>query len=94
MISNTKLHSIQKLQNNALRLIDPYQKKIEKIYRDLEILNIKESIQVKNCKMAHKLEHNMLPGKLSQLFISDNKGRSLIKVHKYSKKMKRLVLSR
>ena len=81
---------MQKLQNNAVRLINPYQQNIRKLYTDLEILNMRESIYTENCKMTHRLEHGMLLGKLPQLFNIDNKGRSLVKAHRYRTRTKNI----
>ena len=64
MISNTQLTMMQKLQNKAIKLVDPSQTKIESTYQTLEILKLNEAIVLANCKMMHKLEHNRLPGKL------------------------------
>ena len=40
--------------------------------------------------MMHKLEHNNLPGKLPLLFMTDNKGKSLQKTHKYDTRTKNI----
>ena len=37
-----------------------------------------------------KLEHNRLPGKLPLLFMTDNKGKSLQKTHKYNTRTKNI----
>ena len=84
MISNTKLQCIQKIQNKAVKLINPYIQNVNKLYTDFEILKIKE----KNCKMAYRLNHDILPGKLPQLFKTDNKGNSLLKTHSYMTRSK------
>ena len=84
MVSNTKLTTIQKLQNQAIRLVDSSQHNIECSYKNLGIRKLYEAIKMENCKMMHKLEHHKLPGKLPLLFMSDNKGKSLQKTHKYN----------
>ena len=88
MVSNTQLNTIQKLQNQAIRLVDPNQHNIETSYKTLGIMKLHEAIKMKNCKMMHKLEHNSLPGKLPLLFMTDNKGKSLQKTHKYDTRTK------
>ena len=90
IISNTQLNTMQKLQNNALKLIDPNHSSIEKVYKNLKVLKIRESLMIENCKMAHKLEHKKLPGKLPLLFNTDNLGRSLEKAHKYNTRTKNI----
>ena len=77
MISNTQLNTMQKSQNKAIKLVDPKHSSIEKVYKNLEVLKIREALMIENCKMAYKLEHNKLPGKLPLLFNTDSIGRSL-----------------
>ena len=84
MISNTQLNTMQKLQNQAIGLVDSNQPIVETSYKTLGILKLNEAIKMENCKMMHKLEHNKLPGKLPLLFKTDNKGKSLQKTHKYN----------
>ena len=90
MISNTQLNTMQKLQNQAIRLVDSNQPNVETSYRTLAILKLNEAIKMKNCKMMHKLEHNRLPGKLPLLFKTDNKGKSLQKTHQYNTRTKNI----
>ena len=90
MISNTQLNIMQKLQNQAIKLVDSNQTNVETSYRTLEILKLNEAIKMENCKMMHKLEHNRLPGKLPLLFKTDNKGKSLQKTHKYNTRTKNI----
>ena len=51
---------------------------------------MKEILKIENCKMAHKLEHNKLPGKLPSLFNTDSIGRSLKKAHSYNTRTKKI----
>ena len=90
LYSNTQLNTMQKLQNQAIRLVDSNQPNIETSYKTLGILKLNEAIKMENCKMMHKLEHNRLPGKLSLLFKTDNKGKSLQKTHKYNTRTKNI----
>ena len=62
MVSNTQLTTIQKLQNQAIRLVDSSQHNIECSYKNLGIMKLHEAIKMENCKMMHKLEHHNLPG--------------------------------
>ena len=86
MVSNTQLTSIQKLQNQAR----PNQHNTETSYKTLGIMKLHEAIKMENCKMMHKLEHNNLPGKLPLLFMTDNKGKSLQKTHRYDTRTKNI----
>ena len=90
MINNTQLNAIQKLQNKAMKLAEPRQNNIETVYKKLKVLKVKEILRIENCKMAHKLEHNNLPGKLASLFNMDNVGKSLKKEHKYNTRTKNI----
>ena len=90
MVSNTQLTTIQKLQNQAIRLVDSSQHNIERSYKNLGIMKLHEAIKMENCKMMHKLEHHNLPGKLPLLFMSDTKGESLQKTHKYNTRTKNI----
>ena len=53
-------------------------------------MKLHEAIKMENCKMMHKLEHHNLPGKLPLLFMTDNKGKSLQKSHKYNTRTKNI----
>ena len=77
MISNTQLNTMQKLQNKAIKLVDLKHSSIEKVYKNLEVLKIREALMIENCKMPYKLEYNKLSGKLSLLFNTNSIGRSL-----------------
>ena len=90
MISNTQLNTIQKLQKKAIKFVDPTHNNIETVYKKLKVLKMKEILKIENCKMAHKLEHNKLPGKLPSLFNTDNIGRSLKKAHSYNTRTKKI----
>ena len=46
MISNTQLNTMQKLQNQAIRLVDSNQTNVETSYRTLEILKLNEAIKM------------------------------------------------
>ena len=88
MISNTSLQCIQKIQNKAVKLINPYIQNINKLYTEFKIMTLKQSIFAANCKITYRLEQDTLPGKLPQLFKTDNKGNSLLKTHNYSTRSK------
>ena len=90
MVRNTQLTTIQKLQNQATRLVDSNQHNTEASYKTLGIMKLHEAIKMENCKMIHKLEHNNLPGKLPLLFMTDNKGKPLQKTHKYNTRTKNI----
>ena len=53
-------------------------------------MKLHEAIKMENCKMMHKLEHYNLPGKLPLLFMTNNKGNSLQKLHKYNTRTKNI----
>ena len=53
-------------------------------------MKLHEALKMENCKMMHKLEHQKLPGKLQLLSMSDTKGKSLQKTHKYNTRTKNI----
>ena len=90
MISTTKMKSIQKLQNKCVRKIDTYEKQVQKIYQKHKLLRVKDALVLENCKLVYRLEHEMLPTKLSQLYNTNQRGKSLIKNHGYNTRNKML----
>ena len=90
MVSSTQLNAMQKLQNQAVKIVDSNQKNLETTYRIHEILKVNEALRMENCKLMHKLEHNRLPGKLPLLFKTDNKGKSLQKTYNYNTRTKNI----
>ena len=48
MINNTQLNTMQKLQNQAIRLVDSNQPNIETSYKTLGILKLNEAIKMEN----------------------------------------------
>ena len=85
MISLTKMDSIQRLQNKCVRKVDTYEKQVQKTYQKHKILRVKDALILENCKMVYRLEHKLLPTKLSQLYNTNQRGKSLRKTHGYNR---------
>ena len=90
MISATKMESLQRLQNKCIRKIDTFEKHVQKIYKKHKILRIKDVLILENCKMAYRLEHELLPENWLRLFNTNQKGNSLRKTHSYNTRNKKL----
>ena len=88
MVSTTKMDSIQRLQNKCIRKVDIYEKHVANTYHKHKILKIKHALILENCKLAYRLEHQVLPTKLLQLFNTNQKGKCLKKTHTYNTKNK------
>ena len=88
MISTTKIDCIQKLQKKCVRKVDTYEKQVQKIYQKHKILRVKDVLILENCKMVYRLEHQLLPTKLSQLYNTNQRGKSLRKTHGYNTRNK------
>ena len=76
MISNTELNKLQRLQDTCVSIIKnpKYTKKI---------LNVRDIVKLENLKFAYKLMNKMLPIKVCNAALSDHKGNSLKKSHRY-----------
>ena len=90
MVSATKLESLQKLQNKCIRKVDSYEKHVANTYYKHKILRIKDALTLENCKIAYRLEHQMLPNKIMHLFNTNQKGISLKKTHTYNTRNKQI----
>ena len=81
---------IQKLQNKCVRKVDTYEKQVQKTYQKHKILRVKDTLILENCKMVYRLEHQLLPIKLSKLYNTNQRGKSLKKTHGYNTRNKML----
>ena len=64
----------------SYRKIDIYEKQVDRIYKRHRKLRIKDALTLENCKMAYRLEHQILPTKLLHLFNTNQKGKCLKKL--------------
>ena len=88
MVSGTKMEAVQKLQNKCIRKIDNREKQITNTYNRYKLLRMKDVLQLENCKLISRLEHQKLPKQLGHLLNTNQHGKSLIKVYKYNTRHK------
>ena len=87
-ISTDQLNKIQKIQNKCVSIICKRTHVNEINYKNLQLLKIKEIIKLENLKIAYKLNKNLLPKKISECALSDQKGKSLLRTHNYGTRAK------
>ena len=59
-------------------------------FKELKIPTVNQLINIELCKLFYKLVNNMLPISLTDCVLSDSKGFSLLKSHKYGTRKKHL----
>ena len=64
--------------------------KLSKGFRDLKILTVRELVDLELCKFFFKLTNGLLPTKLTSCVLSDSKGQTLKKCHRYTTRHKNL----
>ena len=87
MINQSQLKWLQKLQDNAIHLLDHF-KDVESIYLDYKIPSLGKLIRIEQQKFAYRLIKDLLPVNLSNLVKTDHKGINLCKTHNYSTRFK------
>ena len=90
MITNSKMESLQKIQNRCIRKINQNEKQLNTIYTKYRILKLKETLVLENCKLINRYEHNKLPTKIDHLLKTNQHGETLLKQHKYNTRHKKL----
>ena len=84
MSSTTALHRLQKLQNESVALINSRKADLNNC-KKLKILKLDQLLSLENCKFGYKLLHHDLLECIGELVCSDQTGRSLQKIHKYTR---------
>ena len=79
MISITNMDNIQKLQNKCVKKIDTNEKQVQNIYQKHNLLKVKDALVLENCKLVYRLENEMFPKRLSQLYNTNQRGKILKK---------------
>ena len=87
-ISVDQLNKIQKIQNKCASIIEKRRHVSEKDFKDLKLLKIKDLIRLENLKFAYKLNKGLLPKKISECALSDQKDKSLVRLHNYGTRTK------
>ena len=89
-ISQTQLKKIQQIQTDCVKTLIEKKVVTDKDRATLSILNVNEIIKLESCKLAYKFYNDLLPVKITECINTDNRGKSLVKKHKYNTRNKGL----
>ena len=91
-LPDAKIEKLQKLQNKCLDIIKPLKcsNSTTSHYKSLNILRIREIINLENLKLGYKFVKNELPTKISELLTHDQNKQNLVKTHRYPTRNKNL----
>ena len=89
MINKSQIKRLQKLQNTSVRQIDS-RKHTEEIYHIYQIPKIEQLVLLENAKVWHKQQTNQLPLRLQKLVTEDHSQSTLLRIHKYPTRNKRV----
>ena len=90
--STSKEHSLkklQKIQNSCIKIMKPNMK-LKDGFSALKIPTVHKLIELELCKFFFKLTNDLLPSKLMSCVLSDSKGQTLKKNHRYTTRQKHL----
>ena len=90
MLSKMQLTRLQKLQNQAVSLVNPLLD-VSKMAKQHKILHVNELIQSENYKIWFKHHSKRLPKNLQELMRMDHKSSKLLKTHRYSTRNKKEI---
>ena len=82
MLQRSLIKKLNRLQKEAIRLINPKTLEIE-LYKKQKIPSFKTMIEIEQCKLGYKLCHSLLPKALTDSMTKDHQECKLGKVHKY-----------
>ena len=85
-----QMNKLQKIQNKCMKYILPYRKQQGELNSTLEILKIKDMLQLANWKFGYKLKHHQLPPKITTICQEDSKKLSLLPTHHYNTRTKNI----
>ena len=90
MINKSQQTKLQKLQNQALKLMNP-SSDIREIVDQYNILRINDLIQLENYKIWYKHHNKQLPRNLQEVMRTDHENVNLLKTHRYSTRNKKEI---
>ena len=73
MLSQSQINQLQKLQDEAIQLLDQY-KNLQTIYSDQKVPNLLKLIRLEQQKLGYRLIKKLLPIDLAKLLNTDHKG--------------------
>ena len=80
MLQNGLAQKLGKIQNNAVKLIDPTSK-VECLYQKHRILKFDDMVKVEQCKLGYKLCHGLLPTAMASNMTKDHQNEFLAQGH-------------
>ena len=89
MASCESLNKIKILQNKCMRMIKPKQN-VQITYKELNLLELTELIELENKKLGYKIYNNLLPIQMLNTIKSDAQSKTLSKKHKYNTRNKKV----
>ena len=81
-IKQGAISKLQKMQNTCIKIMQPNMG-LREGFKELQIPTVNQLINIELCKFFYKLVHKNLPIRLMNCVLSDSKGCSLLKSHKY-----------
>ena len=91
MVKKTDIDCLQKIQDNCMHTMLSINKKVMNVsYKELQILPLKKLIHLEQSKLCYKLCNDMLPSKLTEILLTDQHARSIIKDHQYNTRRKHI----
>ena len=82
--TNEQMNKLQKLQNQCLSYIFGNRITSTRVNKELNILSIKDVVELANLKFGYKLLHNLLPRRVAEACIRDSKKNCLLPKHSYN----------
>ena len=83
-----KLNKLQKIQNQCLSYISGNKIISTRVNKELNILKIRDVVELVNLKFGYKLLHNLLPKRVAEACIMDSKKNFLMPNHSYNTRSK------
>ena len=87
MITSEYKRKLKTMENNCVKLLD-LSNHLDDIYRKHNILKLDELVNLEQKKLGYKLNNNLLRPNLANVLLTDPRGKTLKKQHKYSTRQK------
>ena len=89
-IPNEQMNKLQKIQNQCIHYISGHKINDTRTNKELNILTIKDTVELANLKFGYKFLHNLLPKKVRECCQHDSKNNCLMPKHSYNTRAKHL----
>ena len=89
MLSAQQLRDLLSIQKKCVKLINP-SLPVHSIFANLQILDVKQLIELEQCKIGYKMCNNLLPPVLTRLLFEDHNKCVMTKAHSYSTSQKNI----